>query len=155
MKRIRVRLVRIDGEVEVSMDVNEFEASDISIDDDVRALKDSYNEMIRTVKPMLSKKPSTTKRWRACRKMSEFVDNYTKFDVTNFTTACARDMESGANFRLLILFGREFSENEVYDSIPYTAYRTLILKKNKLARCGIYETEKAQLVYAGETACSK
>ena len=149
MKRIPVRLVRLGSETEVSMDMDDFESSGLSVADDVEELKDSYDRLIRDVKPVLASKPSTTKRWRACRRLAEFVDNHAKFDITNFDAACARDTGSSAGFRLLVLFGREFSESEVRDSIPYTSYRTLVLKRSELVRRGIYESEKARLVRTG------
>lgn len=135
--------------MEISMDMDDFESSGLSVADDVRALKDSYNALARSVRPVLTGKPSTTERWRACRRLAEFVDTHDKFDITNFVTACAQDMGLSSNFRLLLLFGREFSENEVRDSIPYTSYRTLILKRSELVRLGIYESEKARLLKTG------
>lgn len=149
MKRIPVRLVKIDDGMEISMDLDDFESSGPSVDDDVRALKDSYGALVRGVGPVLAGRPSTTERWRACRQMAEFVDGHDKFEITNFVTACSRDMGLSLNFRLLLLFGREFSEDEVRDSIPYTSYRTLILKKSELVRLGIYESEKARLLSTG------
>lgn len=149
MKRIPVRLVKIDGGMEISMDLDDFESSGPSVADDVRALKDSYDAMVRGVGPVLAGKPSTAERWRACRRMAEFVDAHDQFEITNFVTACARDMGLSLNFRLLLLFGREFSEGEVRDSIPYTSYRTLMLKKGELVRLGMYESEKARLLSTG------
>ena len=149
MSRIPVRLVRVEGSTEVSMDVDDFESSGPSVADDVRALKTSYDEMICAVKPILSGKPSTTERWRASRRIVEFTDGYSKFHITNFAAACARDMESGANIPLLMRFGLEFSEGELDDSIPYTRYRTLVLKRSELLRLGTYESERTKLVRAG------
>ena len=148
MSRIPVRLVRVEGSTEVSMDMDDFESSGPSVGDDVRALKVSYDEMVRDVGRVLAGKPSTTERWRACRRMAEFADDHSKFHITNFAAACARDMESGANIPLLVRFGLEFSEGEVHDSIPYTQYRTLVLKKSELLRRGTYESERVRLVCA-------
>ena len=152
MSRIRVRLVRVEGSAEVSMDMDDFESSDPSVARDVKALKDSYDEMVRAVKPVLASKPSTTERWRACRRIAEFADQHNKFDITNFAMACARDMKSGANIPLLMRFGLEFSEDEIHDSISYTRYRTLVSKKRELMRNGTYESERARLVHTRESA---
>ena len=149
MRRIPVKLVRVEGSTEVSMDMDDFESSGVSVADDVRALKGSYNALLRDVKPVLAGKPSTTARWRACRRLAEFVDTYDRFDITNFAAACDRDMGSKSNFRLLVRFGREFSESEIHDSIPYSSYRTLILKRKWLEQHGAYESEKAKLLGTG------
>lgn len=146
MKRIPVRLVRLGGDTEVSMDVDDFESSGLSVADDAKALKDSYNELIRAVKPALSGKPSTTERWRACRRLADFVDKHSRFDIVNFPVACAKDMGLSESFRLMVSFGREFDENEVLDAIPYTSYRVLILKMAELRHRGIFESEKARLI---------
>ena len=149
MKRIPVKLVRIDDGMEISMDMDDFESSGLNVAEDVRALKDSYTALIRSVRPVLTGKPSATERWRACKRLAEFVDADDKFDITNFVAACAQDMGLSSNLRLLLSFGREFSEDEVRDSIPYTSYRTLILKKSELVRLGIYESEKERLLSTG------
>ena len=149
MKRIPVKLVRIDDSMEISMDMDDFESSGLNVAEDVMDLRESYNALVRGVRPVLVGKPPTTDRWRACRKLAEFVDTRDKFNITNFVTACAQDMGLSSNLRLLLLFGREFSEDEVRDSIPYTSYRTLILKRSELARLGIYESEKARLLSTG------
>lgn len=146
MKRIPVRLVRLGSNTEVSMDVDDFESSGLSVADDVKALKDSYSELIRTVKPVLSGKPSTTNRWRACRRLADFADKHSRFDIVNFPVACARDMGLSESFRLMVSFGREFDESEVLDAIPYTSYRVLILKMAELRHRGIFESEKAHLI---------
>ncbi len=148
--RISVKLIRIDGITEVSMDLGDFEASGISIGNDVNALKYGYDALIAEVKPVLggSGNPSTTARWQACRKLADFVDKHDKFDITNFPAACAKDMDLSGSFRLMISFGREFDENEMLDSIPYTSYRVLILKMGELKKRGIFELEKTKLVRA-------
>lgn len=147
MSRIPVRLVRVEGSTEVSMDMDDFESSGPSIADDVRALKTSYDEMVHVVRHVLAGKPSTTERWRACRRMAEFADGHNKFHVVNFVAACARDMGgSRRNISRLVRFGLEFSEGEVRDSVPYTRYRTLVRKKSDLLRRGTYESERARLV---------
>ena len=146
--KIAVKLVRIEGITEVSMDLDDFEVSGVSIGNDVRALKDEYDTLIEEVKPVLRRgnSPTTRSRWRACRKLSDFVDKHGKFDITNFPAACAKDMDLSGSFRLMVSFGREFNEKEVVDSIPYTSYRVLILKMTELKRRGIFESEKTQLV---------
>lgn len=146
MNRIPVKLVRIGDDIEVSMDIDDFESSDLGVTDDIQELKNSYNNMMRVVKPVLDGKPSTTERWRACRMMADLADGCGRFVITNFTSACSRDMKSGANIPLLIRFGREFSEGDIHDSIPFTQYRRLVLKKSEFIRQGIYEFEKTKLV---------
>ena len=149
MSRIPVRLVRLEGSTEVSMDMDDFESSGLDIADDVRALKDSYDTLVRGVRPVFAGKPSTTERWRACRRLAEFVDTHDKFDITNFPAACDRDCGSKSNFRLLVRFGREFSESEIHDAIPYSSYRRLMLKRREFERRGIYGSEKVRLLGAG------
>ena len=87
--RIPVKLVRIEGITEVSMDLNDFESSGVTIGDDVKNLKDGYDALVAEAKPALdgSGSPSTTERWRACRKLSDFVDMHGKFNITNFPAA--------------------------------------------------------------------
>ena len=152
MARIPVKLIRIEDITEVSMDLDDFESSGVEIGNNVKALKDGYDELIAEVKPVLSRNgnPSTTERWRACRKLADFVDRHDKFDIKNFPTACAKDMGLSGSFRLMVSFGREFDEKEVLDSIPYTSYRVLILKMNALKQRGMFKSEKARLIRTGE-----
>lgn len=147
-RRIPVTLVRMEGVTEVSMDFDDFESSDASIGDNVRLLKDDYNALVADVRPVLAGdgNPSTTERWRACRRLADFADKHSKFDIVNFPAACAKDMGLSESFRLMVSFGREFNEDEVLDAIPYTSYRVLILKMTELRRRGIFESEKARLV---------
>lgn len=147
-RRIPVTLVRIEGITEVSMAFDDFESSGVSIDDDVKLLKDDYNELVADVRPVLAGdgSPSTTERWRACRRLADFVDKHDKFDIVNFPAACAKDMGLSESFRLMVSFGREFAEREVLDAIPYTSYRVLILKMAELRRRGMFESEKARLI---------
>ena len=134
---------------EVSMDMADFESSGVSVVDDVKDLKDSYNILIHDVASVLSRKPSTTVRWSACRRLVEFVDMHDRFDITNFAAACGRDLNAGSNIWRLIRFGREFSEDEIRDSISYSSYLTLMYKRKEFERCGIYEQEKAKLLRVG------
>ena len=152
MERIPVKLVRIGGITEVSMDLGDFESSGVEIGDDVKALKDGYDKLIAEVKSVLdgSGNPSTTERWRACRKLADFVDRHDKFSIMNFPTACAKDMRLSESFRLMVSFGREFDEKEVLDSIPYTSYRVLILKMNELKQRDMFKSEKTRLIRTGE-----
>ena len=152
LDRIPVKLVRIEGITEVSMDLNDFESSGVTIGDDVKNLKDGYDALVAEAKPVLdgSGSPSTTERWRACRKLSDFVDMHGKFNITNFPAACAKDMGLSESFRLMVSFGREFEAHEVLDSIPYTSYRVLILKMSELKRRGIYKKEKTRLIRTKE-----
>ena len=146
--RIPVKLVRIEGITEVSMDLSDFESSDTSIGDDLNTLKDDYNTLISEVKPILGSNclPSTIQRWQACRKLSDFHYKHAKFDITNFSAACSKDLNLKVRFSLMVTFGREFHNSEVIDSIPYTSYRVLIYKMSELKRRGIFESEKARLV---------
>ena len=152
MARIPVKLIRIDGITEVSMDLDDFESSGVEIGDNVKTLKDGYDRLIAEVKPVLDRNgnPSTTERWRACRNLADFADRHDKFDITNFPAACAKDMGLSGSFRLMVSFGREFDEKEVLDSIPYTSYRVLILKMSELKQRGMFESEKARLIRSGE-----
>lgn len=145
--RIPVTLVRLEGVTEVSMAFDDFESSDTDIGDDIKLLKDDYNKLVADVRPMLAgnTNPSTTERWRACRRLADFVDKHDRFDIVNFPAACAKDMGLSESFRLMVSFGREFDENEVLDAIPYTSYRVLILKMAELRRRGMFESEKARL----------
>ena len=55
MARIPVKLIRIEDITEVSMDLDDFESSGVEIGDNVKALKDGYDELIAEVKPVLSR----------------------------------------------------------------------------------------------------
>lgn len=151
-RRIPVKLVRIDGVTEVSMDFDDFETSDVNIGNDVTALKKEYDMLIDDVRQVLTGNdtPSTTERWHACRKLADFVDKHSRFDIMNFSDACAKDLELSTSFRLMLSFGREFEASEVIDLIPYTSYRVLILKMSKLKRHNIFESEKKHLVQTKE-----
>ena len=148
MQHIPVKLVRIDGITEISMDLDDFESSNADIGDDIKVLKDGYDKLVNIVKPVLTgnSKPTTTERWHACRKLADFVDTHAKFDIINFPAACAKDMGLSESFRLMISFGREFEENEIRDSIPYSSYRVLILKMSDLKRRNLYKSEKANMI---------
>ena len=132
------------------MRMDDFEASGTRIGDDAKSLKDRYDLLIADVRPVLAgnRRPSTTKRWRACRRLADFVDGDEGFDVTNFSAACARDLGRNESLQDMISFGREFEEGEVFDHIPYTSYRTLIRKMDDLKRRGMFESEKARLTRA-------
>ena len=147
-RHIPVKLVRVDDITEISMDLDDFESSNTDIGDDIKALKDGYDKLVNIVKPVLTgnSKPTTTERWHACRKLTDFVDTHAKFDIINFPVACAKDMGLSKSFRLMISFGREFEENEIMDSIPYSSYRVLILKMSELKRRNLYKSEKANMI---------
>lgn len=152
-RRIPVKLVRIEGVTEVSMGFDDFESSGIDIGDDVKSLKDDYDALVADVTPVLAgdSSPPTTERWRACRRLADFVDKHDKFEILNFPAACAKDMGLSGSFRLMVSFGREFAKHEVLDSIPYTTYRVLVLKMSELRRRGIFESEKARLIREGKS----
>ena len=143
-----MKLVRIDDITEVSMNFDDFESSDANIGNNVRALKDGYDALVADVRHVLTgnNNPSTTERWRACRRLADFVDTHDQFDITNFPVACAKDMGLSESFRLMVSFGREFEEKEVLDEIPYTSYRVLVLKMSELKRRDIFKSEKARLI---------
>ena len=74
MARIPVKLIRIEDITEVSMDLDDFESSDVEIGDNVKALKDGYDELIAEVKPVLNRNgnPSTTETLARLQEASRF-----------------------------------------------------------------------------------
>ena len=149
VRRIPVRLVRIGSVTEVSMDLDDFETSDVSVGDDTRLLKDEYHAIITDVRPVLAgiRKPSTTERWRACRRMVDFVDNHAKFYITNFPAACSKDIGlSERNLQRMMSFGRGFDEASVRDSVPYNRYLALLRDVRKQRRLGTVVSEAARLI---------
>ncbi len=150
--RIPVKLVKIDGMTEVSMDFDDFETSGVNIGDNVMDLKKGYDALIDDARQVLTGDdvPSTTERWRACRKLANFANKHRQFDITNFSTVCARDTRLGKSFKWMMSFGREFKANEIVDLIPYTSYRVLIFKMGELKRHGIFELEKKRLIQTKE-----
>ena len=146
-QKIPITLVRIEGITEVSMDLDDFESSNLNVEKDIKTFKKKYEKMIKKTKAVFFNKLTVKERWKICKKLADFMDDQPVFDIVNFHVACAKDLDiNGSNLGVLISFGREFDKAEVLNSLPYSTYRVLLAKKKLLDSHGLFESEKKRIV---------
>ena len=131
MEQISIRLVKINGITEVSIDMADFEFGNVSITNDMENLKHSYDNLISDVKTAFASKLTSSVRWQIGKKLVDFMD-HNMFNIMNFTSACAKDLDMSKSIVSSVMsFSRVFTEKEIDDSIPYSTYRSLISKKKR------------------------
>ena len=143
------------GDVEVMMDLDNFERSGTSVLASIKKLKKRYLATVSAAKksyqedvPGGEARVSASRRWRTCNILTRFVDDAAnKYCITNYTQALARDLGlPERSVKTLLDFGRCFTEDEMFDRIPYSVYREFVFRINLLRSVGAFESEKKKLL---------
>ena len=148
-----------NGDIEVMMDLEDFESSNTSIRKDIKYFKEQYLGAIKAAKeadPLNTagkRGISTSDRWKACRTLANFNSIATnKFEITNYKEAYSRDFGLPMrSIRTYLDFGGNFSEDEIIDDIPYSIYAEIVFRINSLRSKGIFDDEKKWLIQAAKS----
>ena len=143
------------GDVEVMMDLENFERSDTSVLASIKELKEKYLVTVDAAKRNDAEatssggtRVSASKRWRTCSILTKFVDDpANKYSVTNYTQSLSRDLGlPRRSIKTFLDFGRCFTKDEMFDQIPYSIYREFVFRINLLKAVGSFESEKNRLL---------
>ena len=143
------------GDVEVMMDLESFERSDTSILTSIKELKERYLATVGAAKKSYAEdapggegRVSARKRWKTCNALTRLVDDASnQYSITNYTQALSRDLGlPERSVKTLLDFGRCFTEDEMFDQIPYSVYREFVFRINLLRSVGAFESEKKKLL---------
>lgn len=143
------------GDVEIMMDLESFERSDTSILASIKKLRGRYLATVGAAKksyaedaPSGDARVSARKRWKTCNTLTRFVDDASsQYTITNYTQALSRDLGlPERSVKTLLDFGRCFTEDEMFDQIPYSVYREFVFRINLLRSAGAFELEKKKLL---------
>ena len=163
--KIRVRIdwivdERNQGDIEIVMDLDDFESSGTSIRKNITEFKKRYLSTIKVAKKAdlansHKRSVSTKNRWKTCRVLSDFNESMTnKFEITNYKEAYSRDFGLPMrSIRTYLDFGKHFSEKDILDEIPYSIYAELVFRINGLKSNGVFDAEKKRLIEMSENGC--
>lgn len=146
------------GGIEVIMDLGDFELSGSSIRSNISEFKKMYLSTVEQARKIDNKAASgrrnvpTKERWKACKILANFNDKIAhKFEVINYKEAYARDFGLPLrSIRAYLDFGKNFSDSEVLDKIPYSMYAEIVFRINGLKSKNIFEREKKNLIKMGK-----
>ena len=152
---ISIDYIRSDGQggIEITMDLAHFESSGASIRADIKKFKKDYLEAIANARnadsdKVKTRRVTTRQRWTACKILADFNEaKSNKFLISNYKKAYSRDFGIPVrSIREYLDFGKNFTEAEITDKIPFSLYAELIFRMNGLKAHGLFEVEKASLV---------
>lgn len=159
--KIPIKLVEVGDDsdnknIEIMMELGDFESSGTSIRTTIVKFKEEYLRAIKDIKKAggfetsqkSRKKVSTKDRWKACKILADFNrDAANRFLITNYKEAYSRDFGIPMrSIRTYLDFGSVFSEDEILEDIPYSLYAEFVFRANEMRRKGIVDSEKEWLL---------
>ena len=160
MNKIPIKIVELfspSGEIAIDVMIDIYDYQDIeNPQQKIKKFKKKYFEIVKEAEKLFYGKGDEKKKYQylpssvywnlgiLLEKFNNEIEN--EFEIKNYTEAISRDFDLSKDYIYDILtVVQVFKKNQILDSIPFSYYRALKIKRSDLMKLGLFENEIKRL----------